>query len=398
MKLSFLVDLDNTLLINEMSDFLPVYLKSLSENFPQWKSDEFIKQLKAATQAMIRKDLPESTLEQVFDQEFYPSLGIEKFAIETDLYYFYENKYDDLAYLTRRLPEAADMVEHAFSENWDVVVATNPIYPKVAVRKRLGWAGFSRQTLFKIISSFEEFHFAKPNPAYYAEILALLGCPDQPAVMIGDKLEEDILPASKLGITGYLVTDQPVAIPEPLDAPVEQGPLKNVLSWLSAVSHKLTKPNQVPTIQSILALLKATPAALDTICKHLTYEQWSYKPDEKEWAVVEILCHLRDVDREVNLPRIQKIIQGDVPFLPAVVSDPWADERQYINQSGPDALHAFIKIRTEMCDLLNQLTDQGWKSTARHAIFGPTNLFELAGFMSTHDLAHIRQIHQNLDG
>ncbi len=396
MKLSLLVDLDNTLLGNEMAEFLPVYLNSLSKNFPRWSRAEFVNHLMSATQVMVRKNLPEYTLEQVFDQAFYPSLGIEKGSLAPDLYRFYMNEFGDLGYLTQRRPYAIELVNRAFSKNWDVVVATNPIFPKIAIQKRLSWAGFSDSTPFKLISSFEEFHFAKPNPAYYAEILALLGCPDQPAVMIGDNLEDDILPAAKMGISSYLVTSHPVSLPQSLDTLVGQGPIKNALSWLEQSIDHLAKPAQDFTVQSVLASLKATPAALDTICRNLTGEQWVFKPNEKEWAVVEILCHLRDVDREVNLPRLQKIIHTQSPFLPGEVTDPWADERKYISQSGPDALHSFIEVRTEMCQLLNQLSDQGWKDAAQHAIFGPTTLFELAGFMATHDTVHIRQVFQNI--
>ena len=53
MKLTLLVDLDNTFLDNEMADFLPVYLNSLSKNFPRWSREEFVKLLMAATQVMI---------------------------------------------------------------------------------------------------------------------------------------------------------------------------------------------------------------------------------------------------------------------------------------------------------------------------------------------------------
>jgi HAD superfamily hydrolase (TIGR01549 family) len=396
MKLSLLVDLDNTLLGNQMADFLPVYLNSLSLKFPRWSREEFVQHLMAATQVMIRKDLPENTLEQVFDQVFYPALGIEKASLAPDLYRFYMNEYGDLGYLTQRRPEAIELVQKAFSENWDVVVATNPIFPKIAIQERLNWAGFSKSTPFKLITSFEEFHFSKPNPAYFAEILANLGCPDLPVVMIGDNLEDDILPASRIGISGYLVTNHPVPLPEKMDSPIQQGPLNDVFPWLVQSLNQLPRPSQISTIQSVLASLKATPAALDTICKNLTDEQWVYKPDGKEWAVVEILCHLRDVDREVNLPRLQKIITSETPFLPGEVTDPWSEERKYINQSGPEALRSYIEVRTEMCRLLNQLTDEGWMSSARHAIFGPTILFELVGFMVTHDAVHIRQVFQNI--
>jgi hypothetical protein len=33
-----------------------------------------------------------------------------------------------------------------------------------------------------------------------------------------------------------------------------------------------------------------------------------------------------------------------------------------------------------------------WSRPARHAIFGPTTLQELAGFMAGHDRAHVQQV------
>jgi len=260
----------------------------------------------------------------------------------------------------------------------------------------LRWAGFPDDTPFKLVTSFEKFHFAKPNPAYYAEILAQLGCPDQPALMVGDHLSDDILPASQLGLHGFLVTPAPLTLPAELQTTVQQGRLADVWKWVQNHADQSSKPAPVSSPQSILATAMATPAALDTVCGDLTPEQWLHKPSAKEWAVTEILCHLRDADREVNLPRFHQIVETEAPFLPGVVTDPWADERAYIRQSGPDALRVFTDARAEICALLDQLTPAGWQRSARHAIFGPTTLEELVSFLVTHDIVHIRQVFQTL--
>ena len=85
MNLTLLLDLDNTLLSNDMGKFLPVYFKGLSARFPQWPGDVFIKKLLAATHGMVTKNQPDLTLEQAFDQVFYPSLGVKKEATPEDI-------------------------------------------------------------------------------------------------------------------------------------------------------------------------------------------------------------------------------------------------------------------------------------------------------------------------
>jgi hypothetical protein len=105
---------------------------------------------------------------------------------------------------------------------------------------------------------------------------------------------------------------------------------------------------------------------------------------------------MRDVDHDVNFPRLRAIQSEDTPFLPGVATDPWAVERHYLDQSGPDALQSFLQGRSEISAFLNQITPTGWQRPARHAIFGPTTFQELLGFVITHDIVHIRQVFQTI--
>ena len=55
-----------------------------------------------------------------------------------------------------------------------MVAATNPLFPKVATMNRLRWAGFDPED-FALFTTYEHYHYCKPNPAYYTEVLASLG-------------------------------------------------------------------------------------------------------------------------------------------------------------------------------------------------------------------------------
>jgi FMN phosphatase YigB (HAD superfamily) len=195
MKLTLLLDMDDTLLANSIDTFVPAYLQLLSRHVgPLAGGNELPKHLLKATQAMLVKRAPGETLESVFDRAFYPPMGTSKAALREPIERFYAEVYPSLRSLTQTRPAAHRLVEDALQAGIDLVVATNPLFPRTAILQRLQWAGFTPEP-FRLISSYESFHFAKPNPAYYAEILAQLGWPNQPAAMVGNSLEDDILPA-----------------------------------------------------------------------------------------------------------------------------------------------------------------------------------------------------------
>ena len=120
-------------------------------------------------------------------------------------------------------------------------------------------------------------------------------------------------------------------------------------------------------------------------------EAWTFQPAAGEWSLTEILCHLRDVEREVNLPRIRKVLGEENPFLVGEVTDVWVKERESAKQDGRQALAEFTAARKEVLGLVNDLQAE-WSRPARHAIFGPTTLQELVGFLAGHDRAHVQQV------
>jgi hypothetical protein len=147
------------------------------------------------------------------------------------------------------------------------------------------------------------------------------------------------------------------------------------------------------TPQALLAVLRSTPAALATLCQQHN-AGLGQRPEISEWSPGEVLCHLRDVDAEVNLPRVRKIISEHNPFLAGQETDPWAETRQYRLQDGMQALMDFVNSRLELLSILENLSPGDWDRSARHAIFGPTHLQELVNIIAGHDILHIQQIYK----
>ncbi|HZW03000.1 MAG TPA: DinB family protein, partial [Anaerolineaceae bacterium] len=393
MNLTLLLDLDDTLLSNNMDTFLPAYLKALSTHIDtRVPAKQMIQELLSATGLMQTKRLPAHTLEQTFDRAFYPGIGVEKAELRETIDQFYQNVFPTLQPLTTARREAVELVDFAVAQGWDVVIATNPLFPATAVHQRLDWTGLAPDRYpFRLVTAYHQFHYAKPNPAYFAEILAQLGWPNQPAVMVGNSIEEDIEPASKLGLPCYWLTDdgqQPLPKgAHPLSA---SGGMAGIVPWLRQVADR--KPRLTcDSSDALLAVLQSTPAALDTFTHGLTEGQWRQAPKANEWSLTEIVCHLRDVDREVNLPRLIRVLSEEKAHLTGIDTDPWAKMRDYAAQDGPAALVEFSETRSKIIDLLDHLSPQEWEKGAQHTIFGPTTLRELMSFIATHDRTHIQQ-------
>jgi len=398
MTLTILIDLDDTLLINNAESFQKAYLKALAAHLqPRIPPEALIQHLLEATKAMYRKVTPVGTLRETFDSHFYPALGVNREEIADEIDHFYTQVFPTLREHTRPRPEAAVLVEKALQRGHQIVVATNPLFPRVAILERLRWAEVPPEHIpFALIPDYETFHFCKPHPAFFAEILATLRWPERGVVMIGNSPEEDILPAETLGIPTFWVNESPQPLKIQRHPLSTQGPLSEALQWLDEVEVQVTSP-EFRTPNAILAGLAATPPAIENLTRNLPRERWSVRPEPKEWAVNEIVCHLRDVDRDVNLPRIKTLLASENPFLPGIETDTWAEERQYLKQDGQMALKEFFVLRDELLTILGNLETDQWEHPARHAIFGPTTLREIVSFIMTHDRLHIRQIGETLD-
>jgi HAD superfamily hydrolase (TIGR01549 family) len=396
-SLTLLLDLDDTLLQNNIDSFLPHYLDAFSKEAADYVDpDRFVQMLLAGTQQMVKNRRPDCTLREVFDAAFFPALGVNPGKFQSLADDFYSRIFPKLHDLTSSRPEAVELVETAKTRGYRVVIATNPLFPMTAILQRLEWAKLPIERYeFDLITSYETFHFVKPEPSYYAEIMARLGWPSGEVLSVGDDLGRDITASRRLGLPAFWLTRDGVPFPDNQDAPTSSGNLADVLPWLDNTPAEKLKPDYTSP-SAMLAILRSTPAALDSLCRHLSEWSWKTRPQPDEWCITEILCHLRDVDQGVNMPRVRKVLENDNPFLPGEDTDRWAEERKYFLQDGLEALKQFTAIRLKLLDILEAILADSWKRSARHAIFGPTDLAELVGIVAGHDRLHIQQVHQVL--
>jgi FMN phosphatase YigB (HAD superfamily) len=387
---SVLIDLDGTLLENNNDKFLAAYLKALGEYLSDVAPPERIVQgLLAGTQAMVENNDPTLTLRNVFAARFYPGLGVLEQDLSDRVDLFYRQLFPTLKPLTKPIEGARRLVESAMQDGLEVVIATSPLFPRTAIEQRLEWAGLPvDEFAFALVTSYETSHFSKPNVAYFAEILGRLGRSPKEAVMLGDDPQADLHPANELGIATFHVL--PVASEE-----YGSGTIAQAITWIESdpVVDDLAAAPQ-PAV--IVARMRADLAALTELTRDLSATRWRTRPEPASWAPVEIVCHLRDVEIEVNRPRYWALINQSDAFVPAADPDRWAAERGYIRQEGERALSDFCRARLESIQLLESTDAEVWSRSALHALLGRTNLAELASISADHDTLHLDQLRRAL--
>ncbi len=168
------------------------------------------------------------------------------------------------------------------------------------------------------------------------------------------------------------------------------GSLTELRHWLQSVDPASLEPS-FGSQAAIMAILESTPAVLHSMAAGLTASAWKREPTPEDWAFIEIICHLRDTEREVHHPQIEILQQESKPFVPRPDAAVWAKQRNYLDEDGQPAIASFTAARLHTLRELRAFEPATWQKQARHAIFGPTNAREVVSFMADHDRLHIQQ-------
>ena len=228
-----LFDLDGTLLPMDNDLFIKTYLGLLAKKMAPrgYDKDLLIPALWKGTGAMIKNDGVKTNAE-VFWGVFSKVFGERIYNDIADFDKFYENEFHKAAEITFPTELAQKAVDLAREKADKVILATSPVFPAVAVRSRLSWAGVKPES-FELITTYENSRFCKPNPAYYAEIAEKMQIDPARCLMVGNNAAEDITPAQSLGMDTFLLTDFLICEGERPETP--SGNFAELIAFLEAI-------------------------------------------------------------------------------------------------------------------------------------------------------------------
>lgn len=201
-----LFDLDGTLLPMEQDAFVQRYMGLLGKRAAAhgYEPKPLISALWHGTGEMMKNDGSVSNHRRFWDR-FAAELGEDIRTMEPVFDEFYAQEFDEARDATKENLLAKEAVDLLRQKGYTVALATNPLFPPVAVDTRLGWVGLNRAD-FAHITDYRNSHYCKPHPGYFMAVLDELGKQPADCLMVGNSISED-LAALNVGIQAYLITD-----------------------------------------------------------------------------------------------------------------------------------------------------------------------------------------------
>ena len=217
---TILFDLDGTLAPFVQEDFIRSYFKALlTRLIPMgYNGEKLTAALWKGVDAMTSND-GQATNRQAFWACFTQEMGIQALALEGILDDFYAREFDAARDSLRENVDRGPLIRGLREKGYGLVLATNPIFPAVAVETRLAWVGL-RPEDFDFVTTYENSRRSKPNLNYYRDILEQSGRKAEECLMIGNNPADDMA-AVRVGLEVYLVTDY---IENPEGLPIDGFP------------------------------------------------------------------------------------------------------------------------------------------------------------------------------
>ena len=201
-----LFDLDGTLLPMDQDRFIGAYMKGLAMTAAPlgYEPKSFGESVTQGTIAMI-KNKGERTNETVFWDTLTGIYG-EKIQGQTHIFdEFYRTEFQNIRSVCGYTPKSAELLRWVKQLGFRVALATSPLFPKIATESRIRWAGLAPED-FELFTTFEDYHYCKPNIHYYEEVCAALKVRPEECLMVGNDAREDLV-AEELGMKVFLLTD-----------------------------------------------------------------------------------------------------------------------------------------------------------------------------------------------
>lgn len=310
----------------------------------------------------IDSDPPPPPLKPFFEAAFAQAFAQVKDALPVD---------DSVSRLVAQLHE----------QGLAVAIVCNPIYPEALKEQRIQALGLGDYLeTFAFCSASDNTHFAKAEPAFYAEVVARVGAEPDETLLISDRRQCGRLPAKTVGLHTWQL-DKKTGIAQLLEHIQEAG-------WQHGYSGGPLRESMIRP--QFLGNLGALYGLLDEVKE----QQWRQKPDPDEWSILQILCHLSETETTVHQMRLQKILNAENPFIRAL--PPPGPDLPACSDRPLAVAKAFRAKRLATLALLENLEPAQWQRPARHSIFGLSNLLEMAYFTAQHDRLHITQLCQTL--
>jgi len=148
--------------------------------------------------------------------------------------------------------------------------------------------------------------------------------------------------------------------------------------------------------QALADRMERFPAALSALLEGLAVDRALWRPDERTWSILEIICHIADEEAEDFSPRLFRTLASPEEAWAPIDPEGWAVERRYRGRELASELQRFGVLRENSISAIRAIGEVDWETTHEHPVFGPISAGELMTSWCAHDALHLRQIAKRL--
>ncbi|MBE5958066.1 MAG: HAD family hydrolase [Lachnospiraceae bacterium] len=209
-----LFDLDGTLLPMDLNEFNKTYRKTLGEFFEGkgYDSKLMLMAFSSGIEAMSENDgfaTNEESFWKVIERIYFHRdkkiTARERLKLERAITKYYKNDFSIARFNTKPTGKAKECIDLLKDKGYQIVIASNPLHPEVAIKECLAWAGIDEGD-YIYVTTYENSCFTKPNLNYYRRLLKTIDKDPEDCIMVGNNVHEDMC-AFKLGIDVFLLDE-----------------------------------------------------------------------------------------------------------------------------------------------------------------------------------------------
>lgn len=130
---------------------------------------------------------------------------------------------------------------------------------------------------------------------------------------------------------------------------------------------------------------------LETALREFPREMWTFRPDEQDWTIHEIVVHIADSEANSYI-RCRRFIAEPGSDVLGYDEAGWAHKLDYHSQSAADALELFRLLRHSSYALIRNLPETVWSNTVVHSESGRMTFDDWLDTYTRHVPQHIAQM------
>ena len=122
----------------------------------------------------------------------------------------------------------------------------------------------------------------------------------------------------------------------------------------------------------------------------VTQQEAQVKPSPQAWSILEVVCHLYDLEREDFREHLDFILHRQHEEYHAIDPQAWVTERNYNEQDFVEMQAKFFAERQRSLDWLREISASDWDITYSSE-YGSVSAGEMFSCWIAHDNLHLRQ-------